>query len=490
MRVLLVFPSVGYYTRALSNPLGLLSIGTYLKQHGHDVKIYDRCDDKTKIHKVFEEFKPQIVGISVMSSRGVKDAIYVSKYSKKHGLPVVWGGQMPSMQTDLVLDKDYVDFVSYGEGEITWKELADAYENNRSPFDVPGLVYKKDGKIVTTPCRPFADLREMPVSDWSLLDVPKYMQTYLGCNRMMYIYSSKGCPCRCAFCSNVNFHKSTHRKRPNEYVMEEIKYLIDNHGLDGVFFSDELWCVKKSDMQDFCQRVHDNNLDFHWGVELRIGMFDEEDYQTMYDAGCRWIFFGIETGNEEMLKKIHKNIDINKVKPTFEILRKIGITGIGSFIVGFPDETAEQLRDTAQLIDTCGANLTPVYHFTPLPGTELYDKMIEKGFYKQANKLEDLIKVVATESVGVNLSNVPTTDLRVIRSWFHWKGFTSKSAYSSGEKSFEFAKQTILSGLHSISLKGPIHFFVDGFSALKEFLYVVWYSHAYPSILKKYDLKK
>ena len=488
MKILLINPSVGYYTRALSNPLGLLSIGTYLKQAGHEVKIYDRCVDKTKIEKVLKDFDPQIVGVSVMSSRGLKDAIKISKQLKSLKKTVVWGGQLPSMQMELVLESDYVDMVSFGEGEETWKELVDCLENNKDYTGVKGIAYKRGNEIVRNACREFSDLKDMPVSDWSLLDVPKYMQTYLGCNRMMYIYSSKGCPCRCAFCSNVNFHKSTHRKRPNEYVIEEIKYLIENHDLDGVFFSDELWCIKKSDVYDFCKRVKDNGLDFHWGVQLRIGMLDEEDFRLMYDAGCRWIFFGVESGSDEMLKSIHKNINKSAIKPTMDILKKIGITSICSFIIGFPDETVEQLRDTVELIDSIDANLTPIYHFTPLPGTELYDQMIEQKRYKGAETLESLSKVIATESVGKNLSSVPNRDLRVIRSWYHWKGFTNKNAYTSG-KSFEFAKQTILSGLHAISLKGPVNFLVNGFSALYEFIYVLWYSHAYPDIIKKYNLK-
>ena len=105
-----------------------------------------------------------------------------------------------------------------------------------------------------------------------------------------------------------------------------------------------------------------------------------------------------------------------------------------------------------------------------------------------ANSLEELSKVVATESVGVNLSAVPTVDLRVIRSRFHWKGFVNKQAYSTG-KAFEFAKQTIISGLHSISLKGPVSFLINGFTALYEFLYVFRYAHAYPSVKKKYNFK-
>lgn len=488
MKVLLVNPNTGYYTRALSNPLGLLSIATYLKLQGHEVKLYDRCIDKLKLKKVIKSFQPEIVGISVMSSRGLKDAIRVSKYMSAMGLTIVWGGQLPSMQTELVLKNKYVDIVSLGEGEETWKELLYCIENGKNYSNLKGIAYRQGDKIKINPCRDFSDLRDMPILEWPILDVPKYMQTYLGCKKMMYLYSSKGCPCRCAFCSNVNFHKSTHRKRPNEFVVEEIKYLIENHELDGVFFSDELWCTKRSDMIDFCGRVKENNLEFHWGVQLRVGMLNEEDYQMMFKAGCRWIFFGIESGSDEMLHKIHKNIDKNAIKPTMDILRKIGITSICSFIIGFPDETAEQLKETVELIKNINANLTPIYHFTPLPGTELYSEMVEHGRYNSAKSLEELAKIIATESVGVNLSSVPTKDLRVIRSWFHWKGFTNKQAYTTG-KAFEFAKQTIISGLHSISLKGPVSFFVNGFSALYEFLYVLWYSHAYPKINEKYNLR-
>ena len=269
----------------------------------------------------------------------------------------------------------------------------------------------------------------------------------------------------------MNFHKSTYRKRPNEYVLEEIRYLMENHGADGFFFSDELWVVKREDLVDFCQKVHESGLKFQWGVELRIGMFGEEEYQMLYDAGCRWIFFGIETGSKEMQKIVHKNIDYNKIAPTFEILNRIGITTIGSFIIGFPDETVEQLRDTVKLLNTVKANLTPVFHITPIPGTELYDR------------------VVATESLGVNLSAVPNVDLRVIRSWYLWKSFSSKGALQE-HGAFEFAKETILNGLHYISRKGPVTFFIDGFKALYEFLYIFWFSHAYPKIIKKYDLDK
>ena len=98
MKVLFINPSVGYYTRALSNPLGLLSIATYVKQHGHEVKLEDRCVNKSNINKLLDSYKPDIIGVSLMSSRGLIDAEKISKAARARGIPVVWGGQMPSLQ--------------------------------------------------------------------------------------------------------------------------------------------------------------------------------------------------------------------------------------------------------------------------------------------------------------------------------------------------------------------------------------------------------
>ena len=488
MKILLVNPSTGYYTRALFNPLGLLAIGSYLKSIGHEVRLLDRCVEKERFQSVLDSFQPGLVGVSVMSSRGLKDAIRISKCAKKNGLFVSWGGAMPSMQPDLVLKEDYVDVLTIGEGEYTFRELIEVVQGKRALDSVLGIAFKQDGKVIRTPDRPFIDLATLPPTDYSLICVEKYLQPYLGCEKLMYIYSSKGCPCRCAFCSNPVFHKSTHRKRPNAVVIEEIKYLIENYGMDGVYFSDELWAANRAEMLDFCRRVHENGLHFHWIIQTRVGLFTKEDYQTMYDAGCRGAFFGVESGSKEMLRRIHKAIPYDRIVPSFEEIQHIGITTIASFIIGYPGETEEQLKETVALVQSLCANLTPIYLFTPLPGTELYNEVVAEGKYKTPKTLKELSRVVATESVGQNLSAVPTVDLRVIRSRLHWQSFVNKNGIEN-QKPFEFAKDTILSGLRSISQKGPIFFLIDGFKAFGELVYVFWYAHFYPNVRKKYGLK-
>jgi radical SAM superfamily enzyme YgiQ (UPF0313 family) len=104
-----------------------------------------------------------------MSSRGLKDAIKVSKLLKQQNYPVVWGGQLPSMQPELVLNSDYVDLISFGEGEETWLELVSCIKSGKDYHNIKGIAYKKDGKIIHNECRPFFDLKDMPVSDCRFL---------------------------------------------------------------------------------------------------------------------------------------------------------------------------------------------------------------------------------------------------------------------------------------------------------------------------------
>jgi len=371
MKALFFFPATGYYNRALSNPLGVLSIASFLKRKGHEVKIIDRNTEKVRLNSLLDEFNPDAVGVSVMSARGVTDAVKISKAVKTRGIPVIWGGQMPSLQPEMALTCEYVDYLSVGEGEYTWLDILNALSSSGNITEIPGIAYRcSDGGVKMVPCREFADLKDIGMLDFSLLKMEKYTQNYLGCKKMVYLYSAKGCPGNCAFCSNTFFHKSRFRKRPTEYVIRELKYLIEHYGVDGVYFSDELWCLRREEMLEFCRAVKENDIHINFGVQLRVGLFNEDDFRLLYDCGCRWVFFGIESGNPEMQKRIHKHLNIDKVRETFEIMDRIGLTSFASMIIGYPDETEEQLRDSVRLMNSVKASMRPVYHFTPLPGTE------------------------------------------------------------------------------------------------------------------------
>jgi anaerobic magnesium-protoporphyrin IX monomethyl ester cyclase len=487
VKVLLIVPATGYYRSALSNPLGVLSIATYLKKNGYDVKLFDRNVEKTNINKLIKSFNPDIIGISVMSSRCLKDAIRVSKTVKRYKKMLVWGGQIPTMNTELCFSCKYIDYIIMGEGELTWLEFAGKTEKSESPNEIDGIAYKENGQIVITKCRDFADLKELPLIDWTLVKPKSYYQKFYYSDKMLYLFSSKGCPFNCTFCGNRGYHRCTHRKRPADMVIQEIENLVKNYGMDAVYFTDEEWCVNKEDAYEFCVNIKAKNLPFVWGCDSRIGQYTREELQMMYDAGCRWILVGIESGSKSILDKIHKNINIENVEENIKNCIEIGITPLTTFIIGFPGETVEEIKKTVNLALRVRSKLVQINHYFPTPGSDLEKEIINKGQYEPPKSLKEAEKVIATDTLGQNFSDVPSKDLRVIRCFFNWEVFTGKNTINHAG-SFAFAKGAIYDVFNAITKRGIWFFFVGFSTAGWEFLYVFWHVVAYPGVRKKYGL--
>ena len=482
-RVLLITPASVFYAASPTLPLGPLAIGSYLTANGYDVKLVDRNVKIENIKTIIDTFNPNVVGISLLSYRSIRDAIRVSKIVQKMGIPVIWGGQIPSVLIEDCINTGVVDYVIIGEGEKTFRELTDAITSDGNIEEIHGIAYFSNGKIIQTTTRELSDLSEFPITDWSLIDPTKYSKRFMNCKRLYYIYAGKGCPSRCQYCSNNQFSHFIHRSRPQEHVIKEIRFLQNNYGLDGVYFSDEYWYPNLRDMRSFCKRVIEEKLVFHWGCQTRADTLSKEDLQLMYEAGCRWIFFGVESGSPEILTKMGKQLNLKKVRETFDNCREIGISATASFIIGYLDETPDQLRKTVQLALDLGAGNCSCCILAALPGCVFYDELLAKGIIKKREGLTNWTKYEFAEVVTDKLSKIPTTDLMVVRSIFRWRGFIGSSPR---KKDFTMAKDLIFDELKYCFTQSPFNLVVGIFRGAKEFFSVFWYSHAYPKILKKY----
>lgn len=490
MNVLFVNPMTSKYTRSVSTPLGLLSIATFLKSKGHTVKIYDRSVDKTGLETVISTFCPDVAGISLVSYKSIKDALAVAGEFKKNGLPVIFGGPLASELVEMTLDYDCVDVVSIGEGEYTWLELVDFYDGKISGLEeIQGIAFKtRNGRVVRTEPRAFINLGVLPALDWSLINVPEYFQQSYGCKKMLYLYAAKGCPFSCAFCYNKEFHHCSYRKRPLEILLEEIRTLVTDYGMDGVYFADELWCTNRKEMIEICDKLKALNLDFVWGCQTRIGIFDAEDFRYMFNSGCRWIFFGVESGSKTVLEKINKKIDYDKIAATFRACRQADIACVGSFIIGFPDETVDDVKATIKLIKTLDTELINFNFLALVPGSEIYKDLIATGRYKEADNLEDFARKNPLDKLEYNFSKIPDIDMKVIRAFFMWRSFTAKNV--PGTESYGFAKKVISDAVNSVNTGDFINFAFSTFNAGMEFLKNAFYAHCFPKIKRKYGLDK
>jgi len=207
----------------------------------------------------------------------------------------------------------------------------------------------------------------------------------------------------------------------------------------------------------------------------------------MYDAGCRWIYFGIESGSKERLAKIKKGIAYDKIMETVTNCYNAGIVAISGFIIGFPDENEQELRQTIELAKKMPFTMWAFHHFIPVPGSELYYSLIADGKYELPSTLNEMAKISPADEIIKNFSNIPTKELNVIWSYFMISTFARKKTDTSA-KPFGFAIKVVREQLSDIAKGGFIAFFVNFAFSAKVFMTYLYYYFFFPKIRKKYGL--
>ena len=492
MKALFVMPYNCDLIHAVSLPLGLISIGSYLQENGYEVRICDMSVSHINIEKVFDEFRPDVVGISLSSVKHIEGATEVSKKLHKKGVPIVWGGTFCDVcDPQIVFDGADADYLSFCEGEATWLEIMQTLENGGDLRKLKGIAYRDDnGKAVVTAQREFVDLTKLPLLDYTLVDVMAYSQYLYGCSNLVYVYLSKGCPSKCTFCVNQVTHRCTYRRRELEHFMKETEILVKQYGVDGLYFCDELCFKNKEQVYEVCDAFEKSGLKFFWGFQTRIGILGEEEFRRCYECGCRWVDFGIESGSKEQLAIMKKGIPYEKIEPTFEICDKLGIISLANFIVGLPGETEEQLMETVNLANRIKATQCSFLQYCISPNTVMSQKAIDDGLVKNpVRKLKDYRKIDFFLSRTDNLSKIRQTELNVVQSYYLWNAVFKKD-YGKDAKSYDLLFKHMQTLFHRLSFLS----FSNGVKCLFEFGYLglrfFTDTHFHPGIIKKYNLKK
>lgn len=463
----------------------IMVTASYFKNLGFEVQVFDRCIDSRKSNKVIEEFKPDFVMIYVTPTASIKDAIELSVLSKKCGAYVAWGEVVASAIAEDIVKNGYSDFVITGETENKLLSLIEELNGSKNFSNIPGITYLCNGHVFTTENENNTDLMNIPSIDWDLIDVRRCFRSFPHCNRMLYMYTSRGCPFKCAYCYNTMFYNSEHRKRPIKYVLEEIRYLEKNYNLDGANFSDELLLLTDEEISEIGEFRKNNDLKFYWGGETRADIYDLSTLRKMYDAGCRWLLLGIETGSEKTREQINKKMDQDKIKSFVDNCTLAGISTFGSFIIGFPDETPEQLKETAQYALELGLDAFLFNYYIAIPKTPLGDKLIADGKFTTEEVLNQASASSKIQCLTENYSDIPDKELLVVKSYFDWLTFTRNKKESIQKTMFISKAFDILK--HSAD-GGIMNMFKNLYDSAKTFVTVLFYSHAYPSIRKKYGL--
>lgn len=452
-KVLLVHPYSGFFNEALLGPhLGLLSIGTVLKQKGYEVKIINVFPQDVAMRELGDEVKdePIFIGITAMTPQ-VPFALEVTRFLKKHiKCPIVWGGVHATLFPEQTVMNSMIDIAVLGEGEETCVELTDKICNQQNLNDVRGICFKEGDKLVKTASRPYCDMNAIPGLNYRLSKVDNFIwQDFSAYNgpkrcRTLNLVSSRGCPNKCTFCINNIVYKNGFRAKRADIILDEMEDLIEKYNIEHVAFRDEEFFASKKRVTEFLAGLEKRKIKITWHAEVRANHF-RQDYinldmaKRIRDLGCFWLSMGVETSSERLLKKIRKGITIEQADVAYETCLKAGITLSSGFIIGLPTESKMETYNTIKYIYDrwrVAPKMRPIIVsiFRPYPGSELFDECRNLG-YEENNSLEDWSKENFYETNYQNISNYPwIKDSKYIKII----NFTWRNVFSNYKRSFDW----------------------------------------------------
>lgn len=400
--VVLVQPNVGNWDTVRSHPsipLALLSASRMVAKE-FDVCLIDQRTDRNWRQALIHELqkRPLCVGMTSITGNQISYALEAARIVKENSrVPVVWGGIHASLLPQSTIDSSYVDIVVKGEGEVAFLELVRGLAAGRDTFcGIEGLWYKKNGTSIANPDRDFCCLDELPPLPYHLIDMEKYLPKFRG-RRTMYLETSRGCPNQCAFCYNQSYHVRKWRPMSAERVVEDIERVVKDYDIRSFYIIDDNFFVGLPRFRQITEGLIRQNLDIIWeaqGITVHSAIkMDKDDLMLLEKCGCKKVHFGIESGSENILRGVKKNINVTDVLEVNRKFKHFDIILQYNFMAGFPSETNDDIQKTVDLIfhlmeENKKAIISPICPYTPYPGTALFQQALKEGFIKKS-KLEE-----------------------------------------------------------------------------------------------------
>ncbi len=383
-------------------PLALEYIAAYVEDLV-EVIILDSKAANLSLNQVkekIEEFKPDLVGLTVPVTSAINNVLKYAKISKQYGCTTVIGGWHPTLAVEQTLSSPWIDILVRGEGEFTFRELIE----NGSPENIDGLSYKKNGIIIHNQDRPFIkNLDELRFPARHLVKDYKYKIFNMNCDA---IETSRGCPQKCRFCSTPVVYKRSWRSRSVENIIKELEIVSKNKKITDVFFVDDNILVNMKRMGKLCIEIIRGKRDGRIKKNLHFFFQGRLDSMARYPkitrlmgtAGFWLVLVGVEATDDKTLQIIEKGCKLENIKRGIQVLHESGIVVMGNVIIGANLEaTVDDVFITIKRTRELNLDLPSFTLLTPFPSTNFYEEIKKKNLlltedYSKYNWLSPVIK--------------------------------------------------------------------------------------------------
>lgn len=397
-------------------PLGYGYMAAMLKKEGVDVKIC--CQDvfhypNDELEELFlKNNNYDLIGVGFMSARFKETILGLCETinrSKKDAW-LVLGGHGPSPIPEYMLKKANVDVVTIGEAEETIVDLLKCKIDAGDLSKVKGIAYRENEEVIINERRkPIRDLDSIPFPEWSLFPMDRYttcLKLYESSNdnKALGILTSRGCINKCNFCYRL---EKGIRFRSIKNVIEEIEVLKENYGVNYFVMYDELFIFSKKRVFEFQDGLEQNDLKIDFSCNARVDIFDDEVVNSLKEAGCQFINFGMESSDQKVLDLMNKNTTVDENIRAAEITNKAGV-GFGlNFLWGNIGDTEESLKNNVKLTKKFNLydDIRTIRPVTPYPGCDLYYEAIKRGFLSGPEDFFNKFK--NSDLLTVNFTEIP-----------------------------------------------------------------------------------
>ena len=359
-------------------PLGIAYIAGFCRKKGYSVDVVDlrlfgdEWEQKLK-NKIISE-KPRYVGLSCVTPL-IKECQMIASYVKTidKNIKIIVGGPHPTVLPEETAKLAEFDIIVIGEGEFTVAEIL----KNGDLGKIKGIIYKESGKLIKTEPREInMDLDQLPWPTYDLIPINNYINPFFG--KSVIIATGRGCPFKCIFCPSNLIGGGKYRLRNVKNVVDEMEFLYKKYGIKGFMIMDETFTLYPDRVVEICDEIIKRKIKIKWACDTRVNTVSEGLLRKMKEAGFRLIKFGIESGDDEILKIIKKGITVALVKKAVKLAKKAGLEVHGFFIIGHPYDTEETILKTIGLAKELPLDFAQFSIMVPFPGTEIYN-MAKQG---------------------------------------------------------------------------------------------------------------
>lgn len=383
-------------------PIGIETLAPILRQHGHEVRMFDTCHPLMKAEQISDAVraeKPDLIALSFLSTTAYPATRDMAQHLKQAApfTPIMVGGVFATINAREILeDSPDIDYVARGEGEELFPEFL---KDLLSPGKVGGLTWRSGSEIIENASRPtIENLDQFPYPDRKSLPIdyiesmPLDVPAVLSLDRFCTIQTSRGCPNQCIYCGIPSLSDRRWRHRSPEHVLGEMQQLNDD-GYRSIYFTDDQFLLNSKRIGAICQGIIDRKLEFNWGCEGRVDSTATDQFPIMVRANCNFIAFGVEAGTQKVLDRLKKKQTLEQIENAVNEAKRQGIDTIhGFFLIGSPEETEEEILDSFRFaarlkLDTFGFNRLCVYR-----GTPLWRDYVERGIIDDKRDWEKWFK--------------------------------------------------------------------------------------------------